>query len=219
LELGVGTGRTLLPLARDGYKVVGVDMAPRMLARCRARAQHLSAVAQARIELHQADFRAVRLGRRFPLVICPFNAFMHLYRRADVEQFLATVRAHLLPSGRFAFDVLNPDLAWLSRDPKRRWARTRFRHPTSRRWMIYSTSLRYDAAMQIAFMRIYYQAERGGRESVVRLAHRQFFPRELAALLYYNGFVIERHDGDFDGAPLSATSDTQVLECHLRRKK
>jgi SAM-dependent methyltransferase len=217
LELGCGTGRTILPLIRDGYSVVGVDAARDMLARCRERVSHLGPAARQRVQLVEGDFRSVRLGRRFPLVTCPFNAFMHLYTREDVERFLAVVKAHLLPDGLFAFDVLNPDLTWLSRDPNRRWARTRFRHPTTGRFMTYSTSLSYDAALQIAFMRIYYEPEDGGRERTVRLVHRQFFPLELEALLHYNGFTVEKHDGGFDGSALVPESEEQVLTCRLRR--
>lgn len=219
LELGCGSGRTLLPLVRDGWHVVGVDAAPAMLARCTERLARLGRDAAARAELHEGDFRAVDLGRRFPLVICPFNAFMHLYTRADVERFLAVVRRHLAPGGLFAFDVLNPDLAWLSRDPTRRWSRTRFRHPRTGKLMVYSTSLSYDAALQIAFMRIYYEPEGGGRERVVRLAHRQFFPLELQALLHYNGFTVEAHEGGFDGQQLVPESEEQVIRCRSRREK
>src|SRR5262249_36769682 len=145
-----------------------------------------------------------------------FNAFMHLYTRGDVERFLAVVRAHLHPDGLFAFDVLNPDLAWLSRDPSKRWARTRFRHPRTGRLTYYSTSVSYDAALQIAFMRIYYEPQTGGRTRVVRLAHRQFFPLELAALLHYNGFFVEAHEGGFDGSQLVPESVEQVLRCRFR---
>jgi len=214
LELGCGSGRTLLPLARDGWRVTGVDASSTMLDRCRAR---LAKIPDADVQLVRADFRKLRLGRRFPLVICPFNAFMHLYTRDDIERFLAVVRAHLAPGGLFAFDVLNPDLAWLSRDPTRRWARTRFRHPRTGKITYYSTSLTYDAALQIAFMRIYYEPERGGRERMVRLTHRQFFPLELAALLHYNGFVVEAHEGGFDGGALVPESEEQVLRCRSRR--
>lgn len=217
LELGCGSGRMLAPLVRDGYRVVGVDAAPAMLARAGERLAHLGREAAARAELHHADFRDVDLGRRFPLVICPFNAFMHLYTRPDVERFLAVVRRHLAPGGLFAFDVLNPDLAWLSRDPRKRWSRTRFRHPRTGRPMVYSTSLSYDAALQIAFMRIYYEPEGGGRTRVVRLAHRQFFPLELEALLHYNGFAIEAHEGGFDGESLLPESEEQVIRCRSRR--
>jgi SAM-dependent methyltransferase len=214
LELGCGSGRTLIPLLRDGWRVVGVDASATMLARCEAR---LARVPDARVELVRADFRALALGRRFPLVICPFNAFMHLYSRDDVERFLAVVRAHLAPGGLFAFDVLNPDLAWLSRDPTRRWARTRFRHPRTGKLGYYSTSLTYDAALQVAFMRIYYEPAKGGRTRTVRLTHRQFFPLELAALLHYNGFAVEAHEGGFDGGALVPESEEQVLRCRSRR--
>ena len=215
LELGCGSGRTLIPLVRDGWRVVGVDTSATMLARCEAR---LSRVAGGeRAELVRADFRRLALGRRFALIICPFNAFMHLYTRDDVERFLAVVRAHLTPNGLFAFDVLNPDLAWLSRDPTRRWARTRFRHPRTGKLGYYSTSLTYDAALQIAFMRIYYEPATSGRARMVRLTHRQFFPLELAALLHYNGFTVEAHEGGFDGEALVPESEEQVLRCRSRR--
>jgi hypothetical protein len=66
-------------------------------------------------------------------------------------------------------------------------------------------------------MRIYYAPERGSRrEKVVRLAHRYFFPRELEEIFFYNGFVIERHEGDFDGSPLTSDSPQQV--CVSRAK-
>jgi hypothetical protein len=51
---------------------------------------------------------------------------------------------------------------------------------------------------------------------VVRLAHRYFFPRELEEIFFYNGFVIERHEGDFDGAPLTSDSPQQVCVCRAK---
>ncbi len=219
LELGCGSGRMLLPLARDGYRVVGVDAAPKMLARCRERVEKAGKAVAARVELHEGDFRAIDLRERFQLVICPFNAFMHLYQREDVERFLAVVHAHLAPGGLFAFDVLNPHLGWLARDPHRRWARTKFRHPKTGKAMVYSTSVTYDAALQIAFMRIYYAPESGGRERIVRLVHRQFFPLELQALLHYNDFTVAAHHGGFLGAELLPESEEQAILCRSRREK
>jgi hypothetical protein len=51
----------------------------------------------------------------------------------------------------------------------------------------------------------------------VRLTHRQFFPLELAALLHYNGFTVEAHEGGFDGGALVPESEEQVLRCRSRR--
>jgi len=180
----------------------------------RGRLARLSADARARAAVERGDFRELGLGRRFPLVVCPFNAFMHLYTRADVERFLATVRAHLAPGGLFVFDVMNPDLRWLSRDPTRRWARTRFRHPTTGELMYCSTVINYDAALQICFMdNRYERADGRGRARIVRLTHRYFFPLELEALLHYNGFRLERRDGEFDGSPLEPSSEEQICHC------
>src|SRR5207248_1120133 len=83
-----------------------------------------------------------------PVVICPFNAMMHLYTADDFARFFTVVRDHLAPGGRFLFDVLNPDLRWLARDSDRRWARTRFRDPRTGRIYYYSNNAYYDAATQ-----------------------------------------------------------------------
>src|SRR3954466_13975543 len=95
LEYGCGNGRIAVPIARAGVEVVGVDLSPEMLADLRARLRDEPTAVRRRIEVRRGDMRRARLGRRFPLIICPFNAFLHLYTRRDVEAFLARVRAHL----------------------------------------------------------------------------------------------------------------------------
>jgi SAM-dependent methyltransferase len=219
LELGCGTGRVLAPLARDGHRVVGMDLAQPMLVRAQARVEALGRAARERIRLVRGDMRAFAFATRFPLVICPFNAFQHLYARRDIDAALACIRAHVAPGGYFALDVLNPDLRWLMRDPNKRWAKTKFRHPVSGERFEYSTNQDYDRATQIAHCRIYYERidvppeER--RTQVVRLAHRQFFPAELWALLVHAGFRVEERWGGFSEEPFDDDADSQVLVARL----
>ncbi len=223
LELGCGSGRLTLPLLRAGHHVVGVDAAPAMVKRLRERADGLPHDAGSRAQLHVADFRTLGGARsalgaaRYDLVVCPFNAFQHLYDQRDVERFLRGVRDRLRPGGLFVFDLMNPDLRWLSRDSTKRWGRTRYKDPRTGHAMVYSHQLVYDAPLQIAFMTIYYDRADGKRHGSRRtlLTHRHFFPRELEALLLYNGFRIERRDGDFTGGSLQADSEQQVLWCRL----
>ena len=235
LELGCGSGRLLVPLLRDGHRVVGVDRSAAMLGRCAARIAALGRAARQRGQLVRADFRHLPFpgaatddtadaagAARFPLIVCPFNGFMHLYTRQDVEQCLAQVRRLLAPGGLFAFDVLNPDPAWLARDPLRRWSRTRFRHPQTGEPLIYTTNHLYDAAAQIAFIRIYYEpdldrpAAARSPAHTVQLTHRQFYPAELEAFLHYNGFAIRQCFGGFDGQPISSVSAEQVICARVR---
>ena len=223
LELGCGTGRVLTALCRDGHRVIGLDRSRPMLEVARARVARLGRAARRRADLVQADFRAFALRARFPLVLCPFNAFQHLYERTDVESFLRCVAEHLTETGIFVFDILQPDLDWLTQDPARHWARTRFRHPRTGRPVLYSTNHTYDPIRQIAFVRIFYEPldlpPEARRTRVVRLGHRQFFPREIEELLHYNGFVVERRWGGFRGEEPGPETDSQVLACTFPSRK
>lgn len=219
IELACGSGRVTQALTRRGLRVVAVDRSRPMLARARARLDNMSRAHRARVRLICADMRQLRLGARYSLVIMAFNSFEHLYQRADVEACLGRIRELLAPGGLFAFDVQLPDLAWLQRSPRRRWARTSFRHPETGERLVYTTNHIYDPISQICLVRIYYRPEvfgPGEQERVVRLSQRKFFPAELEALLAANGFTVLERYGDFAGARLAAGAESQVLVCRAR---
>ncbi|HEY0195221.1 MAG TPA: class I SAM-dependent methyltransferase [Kofleriaceae bacterium] len=236
LELGAGTGRVTIPLARDGRQVVALDQSLPMLDRLRDRIARLPPAAAARITPVAGDLRTFTLhargptGGKFPLAIAAFNVLEHLYTRGELHACLQRVAAALAPGGAFAFDVQLPDLAWLLRDPSKRWARTRFTDPTTGRVMYYSTNHDYDPVSQIALIRLYYEAadepapaRRPASRSrahgaarlvrVVKLSQRKFFPAELEALVAGAGFRVVARYGDFSFGPLEGTAESQVLVC------
>ncbi len=106
LELGAGTARVSAALARAGCEVAALEPAAQMISRGRARLGREGL--ESRVTYHQGDMRNVRLGRRFPLVVAPFNTLMHAYTLPDQDATLETVREHLAPGGRFAFDLYTP---------------------------------------------------------------------------------------------------------------
>lgn len=214
LELGAGSGRVTIPLARAGHEVVAVDRSPEMLAKLRARVAALPSAVARRITVVQGDLRNFEVGKKFPLVVAVFNVLEHLYTRVEVDACLRRVLRHLTPDGAFAFDVQMPDLAWLLRDPTKRWAKTRFTDPTTGRAMYYSTNHDYDPVGQIALIRLYYEPVDGkGPTKIVKLSQRKFFPAELEALVAHAGMrVVERY-GDFGWRPLDGRAESQVLVC------
>lgn len=214
LELGAGSGRVTIPLARDGHQVVALDQSKAMLGKLRARVEALPGSAAARVKVVEGDLRDFTVAGKFPLVIAAFNVLEHLYTRGELDACLRRVAAHLAPGGAFAFDVQMPDLAWLIRDPNRRWAKTRFTDPTTGRAMFYSTNHDYDPVGQIALIRLYYEPVDGkGPTRVVKLSQRKYFPAELEALVAHAGLrVVERY-GDFSRHPLDASAESQVLVC------
>jgi len=220
LEYGVGNGRLALPAARAGADVTGVDHSRPMIDDFKRRLSAEPKAVQRRVTLRRGDMRRVRLGRRFELVTCPFNAFLHLYERADVERFLARVREHLGPKGRFVFDVSNPNAYELVRDPNRAYFCPRFRYPRTGEMVRYTERFDYDQARQILFVTMEFLPQGHEKDSwVTPLAHRQFFPRELEALLHYNGFAVEDLWGDYKRAPFDRYSEIMVFSARVAGAK
>ena len=209
LEYGIGNGRIAVPLARHGVVVQGVDHSKPMLDDLKARLLREPAEVRKRIRARRGDMRKVALGKKFPLVIAPFNVCLHLYERADVESFFARVKAHLAPGGTFVADLSVPIASDLARDPAQTFRTPRFRHPTAG-LVRYTERFDYDPVRQILFVAMDFEPLEGGDAFATPLAHRQFYPREWEALLHYNGFEVVRIDGDFHGGPLKPTSDVMV---------
>lgn len=215
LELGCGSGRIAAPLARDGHEVIGVDSHPIMLQRAEERRERLPKSARGRLKLLCGDLQTISLDKKFPLIISAFNTLQHIYTGEAMIKALRNIKSHMSHEGRFAFDVLMPDMDWLMRDPEKRWAKRKFKHPVTGEYLVYSTNHDYDPIAQIAYVRLFYDPPEGvkGPSRVVHLAHRQFFPQELWLLIGASGLVIERAEGDFDGRALSAISESQVYIC------
>jgi SAM-dependent methyltransferase len=217
LEYGIGSGRIAIPIARAGAEVVGIDQSRAMLADLRARLKRQPPELRARIEVRKGDMRKVRLARRFPLVICPFNTALHLYTRQDVEQWLARVRDHIEPRGELVVDLSMPILEDLADEPGTSYSMKPFVHPTAG-LVDYREVFDYDRVRQILFVSMCFEPKtRGKKPFMVPLAQRQYFPREWEALLHYNGFETVEVHGDFDGNPLAQDSDTMVWRARRRR--
>ncbi len=110
LELMSGTGRVLVPFAKAGYDITGVDRSPSMLDECTTKISFLDAATQQRIEIVQGDVRDVKLDKKFKLIVMPSNSFLHLLTTKDQEQALNNVATHLMDDGLFSFSVFNPKL-------------------------------------------------------------------------------------------------------------
>jgi SAM-dependent methyltransferase len=218
LELGAGSGRVTLELARAGVEVVGVEPVRAMLARARDKAQQLPAEARARLTLRQGDARRLALKRTFPLIIAPFNVLMHFYTRRDLERLLAVVHRHLASGGRFVFDVAMPDLRSMLRSPGKLYRGPRVTQPRSGTRFGYFEAFEYDPDRQVQMVSMIFQnLEDLSQLRSVPLSQRQFFPQEIEALLHYNGFAITAHWGDFERAPVSADSESQIIVAKPRR--
>jgi len=108
LELACGTGRVLLPIARQGIAIHGVDSSPYMLDVLRKKVAQEPKEVRELVSLHEGDIRSFRSNTKYPLLIIPFGSLHHMYTVADQVAALETAAFHLEPEGALAFDVFYP---------------------------------------------------------------------------------------------------------------
>jgi SAM-dependent methyltransferase len=108
LELGIGTGRVALPLARRGVPVYGIDMSRAMVARLRAKPGGDA------IGVTIGDFATTRVDGTFAVAYLVFNTIMNLTTQAGQVACFRNVAAHLAPGGCFVVEVMVPDLRRLA---------------------------------------------------------------------------------------------------------
>jgi SAM-dependent methyltransferase len=114
LEIACGTGRVLLPIARKGIEICGVDNSPAMLDVLNRNLALEPQEVRHRITVHEGDMRSFRLNQKYPLVMIPFRPMQHMFTVEDQVSALKTAAAHLTDNGILAFDVFYPkfDMIW-----------------------------------------------------------------------------------------------------------
>jgi SAM-dependent methyltransferase len=208
LELGCGTGRVLLPLARAGHRVIGVDRSLAMLARCRKKLSLESPAVQSRVALCEGDIRDFELppdesgqAGAVAFAIAPFRIMQHLVTVADQLRGLAGIRQKLTDGGCVAFDAFNPNFALMATDrsaetedtPERQLADGRFFRRTAR-------VIRVRWVEQVSEVELIYYLREGRRTTrlVQAFEMRWYTPPELEHLLSRAGFAVEDMYGDFE---------------------
>lgn len=119
LELGCGTGRISLPLAERNLAVVGLDLAPAMLARAQAKRESAAPELRERTAFVQGDMTTFALNHQFDAVIAPFFSFSHLPRGASRRRAMERIAKHLRPGGLCALHAIPPEMPAGAVDPQR----------------------------------------------------------------------------------------------------
>lgn len=214
LELGCGTGRIALPLARDGHQVTAVDISSGMLAVLRARLAQEPPDVAARVQIVQMDMRRLVLNREFALALCPLNTFMHMTTQADQMAVLGSAYRHLIPGGRLVVDVASPLAMLLIPGGEALSLQSELRDEVSGQTVQKFTSARFDHARQMQYLTLLYDevgADGAVRRSTLRTELRYVFRFEMQLLLERAGFSVEEVYGSADLEPYDALSEKMIF--------
>ena len=108
LELGCGTGRVLLPIARNGIEITGLDIDCDLLDLLRRKLGREEKEVAQRVHVLEADMTAFHSDERYRIAIAPYRAFQHLLTSIDQQKALDCIHQHLDGGGRFVFNAYDP---------------------------------------------------------------------------------------------------------------
>jgi SAM-dependent methyltransferase len=218
LELACGTGRLLLPLARAGTEMVGLDLSPFMLAvTCRKLAEEPAEV-QARCRLVEGTMADFSLEQQFGLIYITGRSFQILTTQDEQRGCLTCCARHLRPDGLLVISVFNPRLDLLTNPSGHEDGPSDFQGPDGIPITFHGHS-EYDRANQIVSGSWWYEydSDQGHVAREYSLKLRYFFRFEMEWMLEACGFDVENLYGNFDRSPFTADSPEMIFV--MRRKR
>ena len=211
LELGCGTGRVSLPLARSGVDLVGIDRSASMLARLRTRRRPAGSVRahERRPTLVRGDIRALPFAScSFSMVLAPYGILQSLIRERDLADSLAAVARVIVPHGTFGIDLV-PDVPnWREYEN-----RVQLRGRNGRAHVTLVETVRQDARRRLTTFDQRYLVRIGPqmKEHRFELVFRTLTVRQMAVRLERAGFRVHALLGDYRGKPWDERSDTWII--------
>ena len=208
LEIGCGTGRVLLEIARAGISVDGIDNAPPMLDVLRQKLSGEEEDVRQRVSIQQGDMRNFDLQKQYDLVIIPFRALQHMYTVEDQIKALSCAREHLKETnGRLAFNVFFPDFTLLETDIGVEKAELEWKDPqhperTVRRYFVRTAVNKLEQYFEGEFIFRIYEKEELVSEERAALKMSYYTYPHLLALFKMCGLFIHEEYGWFDRQPI-----------------
>jgi len=209
LELGCGTGRIAMPVAKAGATVVGIDRSAPMLDRARARARR--ARMGSRVQLVRGDIRHLPFpDRTFPLVMAPYGILQSLLAERDLARTLEAVARVLTRKGTFGLELVADLPAW-SEYSKR--VSLRGKRGPSGKPITLVESVRQDRRRKITRFEQEFIEGRGpaATRRTFSLAFRTLTVPQMVARLEKAGLEVSSLLGDYQGGPWDMRAEVWII--------
>jgi SAM-dependent methyltransferase len=223
LELGCGSGRLLLPLARNGFHVTGVDNSTEMLARARVRLTGEPAEVRDRVELLAGDMAALELpeaGSRFGLAFFGYNTFMHL-DETRAGRTMRRLPLLLRPDGRLFIDVDNPLALAAAADDPDFALEEEIQDPQTGEFVRQYTAYEAVQGEQAVDVTWVYETPNPASPTPLhtkaRLRYHYLYPHQIDLMLGLVGLRLLALYGDYDRTPYREDSDRLLVVAGVDR--
>ncbi|MEN8097700.1 MAG: class I SAM-dependent methyltransferase [Chloroflexota bacterium] len=212
LELGCGTGRTLIPIAQAGHRIIGLDSSQEMLDLAADKVANLEDASK--VHLEQGTMTSFSFDESFSLVTVPFNTFLHLPSRNDQIIALKNIHQHLLPDGRVIIDLPSPTSITDATHDGSMVLERQFELADVGATLLQFSSTRLDMESQLYYVTWIYDwilANGETHRRVIPMTLRYLFPIEASRMFSDAGLELVETYGDFDQSPYDEESESLIL--------
>jgi SAM-dependent methyltransferase len=210
LELGCGTGRISIPLAKAGVSLVGIDRSEAMLARAcqRVRRGRL----RSRTHLLRGDIRTLPFRpATFPLVMAPYGVLQSLLRERDLAATIDAVARVLKRGGTFGIELVADLPSW--KEYKRRVSLKGWRGGRRGTHVTLVETVHQDPARRLTIFDQQFIERRGRqrRTHSFSLTFRTLSVPQMTRRLENGGFEVSALLGDYRGGPWDPRADVWMI--------
>ena len=216
LELGSGTGRIAIPLAEEGFEVVGIDNSDAMIDGCMRKIEALKNDSL-KIKIVNSDMAHFELERKFPLILISVNNFLLLDRDAQ-RSCLDCCKRHLEKSGVLIIDAYSPFAPsrakfMKNQNDEKENLISMMRNPETGLQIRRYISCKRDVIEQVDYITNFFEIDTksGIEERRYTEKLRYVYPAEMQLMLDYAGFKSVKIFGQYDGSKFDDKSELSIF--------
>ncbi|HZE37400.1 MAG TPA: class I SAM-dependent methyltransferase [Stackebrandtia sp.] len=219
LELCCGSGRIAVALARNGFRVCGVDLSAGMLERCAAALERETVEVRRRVRLVRQDITELTLEPRgFGMAICGFNSLLCVADFEAQRRALRSIAARLRVGGTLVLDLANPLDLNLGGNGVPTPFFTRRRVDNGHSYTRFAMSDPLGEGQRQRLHGWYDELDDAG--TVTRRPYelwwRPIYRYEIELMLAEAGFAVARIEGGHRGEPFTMDSPHMLIQAELR---
>lgn len=208
IDLGCGTGRVAIPLAKQGYNIIGVDLHEGMLNHARKKTANTTLP----VEWVLQDCTKLSLNITVPLIYMTGNSFQHFLTNESQNQLLQSISKHLEADGVFIFNTRFPILSELAEVDESIRVYMDKRHRKIQEKSVET----YHSLTQILHCSSVREILDGPDKGTIEkdsISLRYVFPLEMERLFQENGFAILEAYSSWEKEPLESSSSEMIYVC------
>ncbi|MGJ3240206.1 MAG: class I SAM-dependent methyltransferase [Anaerolineae bacterium] len=212
-DVGCGTGRVMLHLAQEEYRVSGIDDSREMLNRLDHKLEAMPHL-KPYVNYHQGDVLDFETDEQYALVLLTYNALMHFHQQEKQIRMLENLHRITAPDGLLVLDLPNAGETFATQETDALLLDREFIEPESGHLIMLQSHSYLDRVTQLLHVTwIYDEVTGDGTIKRLRVPHilRYFFFPEIKLLLERCGFDVVGVYGSTDEDPFEDGCERMVI--------